>query len=109
VGWLGTDGGYDGGGGGAGYNGGGGGGGASGGGGGGGGPGFEPVGYGGGGGGSYLADFFTNPELAAGINSGDGLISVALIPEPSTWAMTLAGFAGLAWLARRGRRKTSPA
>jgi hypothetical protein len=28
------------------------------------------------------------------------------VPEPSTWAMTLAGFAGLGWLARLRKRKT---
>jgi PEP-CTERM motif len=69
-------------------------------------------GYGGGGGGSYLASLFTNPILTAGVNSGDGSIDIELlkaVPEPSTWAMTLAGFAGLGWLASRRRRKTSPA
>ena len=70
-------------------------------------------GYGGGGGGSYLASLFTNPSLTAGVNSGDGSISINLlppaVPEPSTWAMTLAGFAGLGWLTRMRRRKTSPA
>jgi hypothetical protein len=29
-------------------------------------------------------------------------------PEPSTWAMTLTGFAGLGWLARLRRRKLTP-
>jgi PEP-CTERM motif len=29
--------------------------------------------------------------------------------EPSTWAMMLAGFGGLGWLAHMRRRKTSPA
>jgi hypothetical protein len=47
------------------------------------------------------------------VNSGDGSISINLlppaVPEPSTWAMTLAGFAGLGWLTRMRRRKTSPA
>jgi hypothetical protein len=69
-------------------------------------------GYGGGGGGSYLASLFTNPILTAGVNSGDGSIDIELLKavlEPSTWAMTLAGFAGLGWLASRRRRKTSPA
>jgi PEP-CTERM motif len=33
----------------------------------------------------------------------------AAVPEPSTWAMMLAGFAGLSWLAHAHRRKTSPA
>jgi hypothetical protein len=67
---------------------------------------------GGGGGGSYLASLFTDPVLTAGVNRGDGSISVDLlkaVPEPSTWAMTLAGFAGLGWLAHARRRKTSPA
>jgi PEP-CTERM motif len=31
------------------------------------------------------------------------------VPEPSTWAMTLIGFAGLGWLAHTRGRKTSPA
>ena len=66
----------------------------------------------GGGGGSYLPSLFTNPILTAGVNSGDGSIDIELlkaVPEPSTWAMTLAGFAGLGWLAHMRRRKTSPA
>jgi hypothetical protein len=69
-------------------------------------------GYGGGGGGSYLVSLFTDQVLKAGVNSGDGSISIDLlkaVPEPSTWAMMLAGFAGLGWLAQARRRKTSPA
>jgi hypothetical protein len=31
------------------------------------------------------------------------------VPETSTWAMTLTGFAGLGWLARLRRRKLTPA
>jgi hypothetical protein len=31
------------------------------------------------------------------------------VPEPSTWALTLAGFAGLGWLAHLRRRKLTPA
>ena len=65
-----------------------------------------------GGGGSYLASLFTSQVLTAGVNSGDGSIDIELlkaVPEPSTWAMTLAGFAGLGWLTRMRRRKTSPA
>src|SRR3984885_11156243 len=112
----GVGGGGYGGGGGSGLNGGGGGGGSSGGGGGGGSylaGGGGAAGYGGGGGGSYLTSLFTNPILTAGAHSGDGSISINLlppaVPEPSTWAMTLAGFAGLGWLTRMRRRKTSPA
>jgi hypothetical protein len=29
------------------------------------------------------------------------------VPEPSTWAMTLGGFAGLGWVARQRRRKVT--
>ena len=105
---MGSDGGGGYGGGGAGANGGGGGGGGFSGGGGGG----YVIGGGagsGGGGGSYLASLVTNPFLTAGVNSGDGSISIdllkAAVPEPSTWAMALAGFAGLGWLAHMRRRK----
>jgi hypothetical protein len=91
----------------------GGGGGGGNGGGGGGGSGFSGGGGGfaggGGGGGSYLARLFTDPALTAGANRGDGSISITAVPEPSTWAMMLAGFAGLGWLAHTRRRKTSPA
>jgi PEP-CTERM motif len=44
---------------------------------------------------------------------GDGYVSInfvgGAVPEPSTWAMTLMGFAGLGWLARLRRRKVTPA
>jgi hypothetical protein len=97
----------------SGSNGGGGGGGSGFSGGGGGGVGGNGGGGGGGGGGSYLASLFTDPVLTAGVNGGDGSISITsltpAVPEPSTWAMTLAGFAGLGWLAHTRRRKTSPA
>ncbi len=80
--------------------------------GGGGGSGGGFIGYGGGGGGSYLSSLVTAQVLTAGVNSGDGSISISLlpsaVPEPSTWAMTLAGFAGLGWLAHMRGRKTSP-
>jgi hypothetical protein len=41
----------------------------------------------------------------------NGYVSINFVaaPEPSTWAMTLAGFAGLGWLARLRRRKLAPA
>jgi hypothetical protein len=35
-------------------------------------------------------------------------VQQAVVPEPSTWAMTLAGFAGLGWLAHARRRKLRP-
>ena len=41
----------------------------------------------------------------------NGYVSINFVgaPEPSTWAMTLMGFAGLGWLARLRRRKLTPA
>jgi hypothetical protein len=48
---------------------------------------------------------FDGPQ--AGIRFGG--VAFAAAPEPSTWAMLLAGFAGLGWLARTRGRKTSPA
>jgi hypothetical protein len=66
-------------------------------------------GPGGGGGGSYLASLFKDQVLTAGVNRGDGSISITAVPEPSTWAMMLGGLAGLGWLARTRGRKTSPA
>jgi hypothetical protein len=50
--------------------------------------------------------------LLSGLGSGapHGLDFIPFaVPEPSTWAMMLAGFAGLGWLARTRGRKTSPA
>ncbi len=91
-----------GGGGGGGYNGGGGGGGA-------------PGGGGGFGGYSYVIN---TARDSFGITGGNGIvnflgpgangyvsINFVAAPEPSTWAMTLTGFAGLGWLARLRRRK----
>jgi hypothetical protein len=46
---------------------------------------------------------FNTPQLS-GINFYSG---VAAIPEPSTWAMMLLGFAGLGFAFRQSRRKVS--
>jgi MYXO-CTERM domain-containing protein len=51
--------------------------------------------------------------VTAGVHSGDGSISFTIpttvpVPEASTWAMALTGFAGLGWLASRRRRKPTP-
>ena len=52
-------------------------------------------------GGSLNTLFFT-----AGPNrESDGLFGSLAVPEPSTWAMLLLGFAGLGWLGLRGARK----
>jgi hypothetical protein len=88
-----------------------------GGGGGGGGEGYtEDIYSGGGGGGSFLAHPFTDPVMVAGEHIGDGSVTIDLVstpspsvPEPSTWATALVGFAGLGWLARLRQRKRSPA
>jgi hypothetical protein len=40
---------------------------------------------------------------------GGGARLPPVVPEPSTWAMMLAGFAGLGWLAHLRRRKLAPA
>jgi hypothetical protein len=41
----------------------------------------------------------------------DGYVSIDFVaaPEPTTWSMTLMGFAGLGWLARQRRRKLASA
>jgi hypothetical protein len=64
--------------------------------------------------GRYLVDFTVqqpNPLSAAIGDSldqltykGDFHVTLAAIPEPSTWAMLLAGFAGLGFMTRRGAR-----
>ena len=94
--------------------GGGGGGGGVGGGGGGGGGGFSGGGGGsfGGGGGGSLNDAIANLVGMDGVRSGNGELDITLVslgppmPELSTWAMLLIGFAGLGFAAYRGRRRT---
>ncbi len=79
-------------------------------------PGAGYGGYAGGGGGSYLASgIVTDQALISGVNVGDGRITITrldgttpAVPEPSTWAMGLIGFAGLGWLARMRSRKLTP-
>ena len=69
----------------------------------------EFLGGGGGGGGSYLAPAFTDSVLLSGVNHGNGFVTIdPVVPEPSTWAMMLAGFAGLGWLARLRARRAKP-
>jgi hypothetical protein len=58
----------------------------------------------GGGGGSFIIGRATDTFAFAGANSGDSYASIMMIPEPSTWAMILAGFSAMGvMLARRAR------
>ena len=61
-------------------------------------------GGGGGGGGSFIIGRATDTFGFTGAHSGDGYASIMLVPEPSTWAMILAGFSAMGVrLARRAR------
>jgi PEP-CTERM motif len=72
----------------------------------GGGGGIGGSGSGGGGGGSFL-DGSVTFLMFAGENIGDGLVVInPAVPEPSTWAMLLLGFAGIGFMAYR--RKSKP-
>ncbi len=65
-----------------------------------------------GGGYSYVTDTARDPFGITGGNLGvNGYVSINLvaIPELSTWAMAVAGFAGLGWLARLRAPKPKPA
>ena len=52
-----------------------------------------------------LFAFETTPGLA--INADAVVASVAAVPEPSTWAMMILGFAGVGFLTYRRRRQSS--
>jgi len=41
------------------------------------------------------------------VDIGQSMASIAIIPEPATWAMMLAGFAGLGFAGYRASRKRS--
>jgi hypothetical protein len=59
-------------------------------------------------GGPFPANFlisFNQDPAHTGVISDDGLFSVSVIPEPSTWAMMLLGFGGLGFLGYRQTRK----
>ncbi len=62
---------------------------------------------GGSGGGSYLAPFALNPVLTAGVQAGNGFVSLELlsaipVPAPAGLPVLAAGLLGLAALRRRG-------
>jgi len=56
----------------------------------------------------FAASFLGGGELHNN-NLFNGALPTAPVPEPSTWAMLIAGFAGLAFLGWRKARKGSPA
>jgi hypothetical protein len=59
------------------------------------------------GGTSYLVPSFSNVTALGGANGGNGMISISTVtgvPEASTWAMMLAGFAGLGFVGYRRNR-----
>jgi hypothetical protein len=65
--------------------------------------------------GGAFFDFFNRSvvpgTLVGGLNPQDLVLSVTTtpVPEPSTWAMMLAGFAGIGFLSYRASRKTAAA
>jgi hypothetical protein len=62
-------------------------------------------GYGGGLGGLYEEGYGFHNDSSAGFILNSAQATVSAVPEPSTWAMMLIGFAGLGFMAyRRGRR-----
>jgi hypothetical protein len=59
-------------------------------------------------GGGRLARIRGNHTKESRIYSCNGLaVAAGTVPEPSTWAMLLIGFAGLGFAGYRGARKTS--
>jgi PEP-CTERM motif len=67
---------------------------------------------GGGGGCSFLDSIVTEDVSLAGENINDGFVTISAgltVPEPSTWAMMLLGFAGLSVVGFRAQRKTAAA
>jgi PEP-CTERM motif len=57
---------------------------------------------------SVVPQSFTDPSFVNVAQSGNQIIG-AVIPEPSTWAMMLAGFAGLGLAGYRRARRAAPA
>ncbi len=68
---------------------------------------------GGGGGGSFLPATLVDRAILSGVNSGNGYVVIdfvgSAVPEPSTWAMMLAGFARLFYAGCRKAKSGKPA
>ena len=62
--------------------------------------------------GNISGSLFASSYLGGGELHNDNLFDGALpssaVPEPSTWAMLIAGFAGLGFVARRRARRSPP-
>jgi hypothetical protein len=55
-----------------------------------------------------FTNFAVGPNHVNGaVDIGQSMASIAIIPEPATWAMMLAGFAGLGFAGYRASRKRS--
>jgi PEP-CTERM motif len=52
-------------------------------------------------------EVYASPDVFGLISDAPGTWAVTTVPEPSTWAMLLLGFAGIGFLAYR--RNTKPA
>jgi hypothetical protein len=52
---------------------------------------------------------YNGGAYSVGSNERPGQFSIVTVPEPSTWAMLLVGFAGIACIASRRRRTEAPA
>jgi hypothetical protein len=64
--------------------------------------GLDMVGVGGGGGGSYVSSGFTHVVETAGVNYGNGSLTISnSVPEPSTWGLMALGFAGVGFMGLR--------
>ena len=64
------------------------------------------------GGGSFLDSIVSEDVSLAGENMNDSFVTISpesTVPEPSTWAMMLLGFAGLGFSGYRASRRTGMA
>ncbi len=55
--------------------------------------------------GTYVYWDGIHPTAAAHMEIADAFVAVATVPEPSTWAMMILGFAGIGFMAYRRRNK----
>jgi PEP-CTERM motif len=53
---------------------------------------------------NLFAISFSDPHVGGGVS---GTFNVAAVPEPSTWAMMILGFAGVGFMAYRRKSKAA--